>query len=78
MGDQRVASMTFALIVLDRNIASGTRIFDLTALVVFCSILLHGVTDTPGANWIARRAERSGIAERDGDAGAEAEAARSG
>jgi sodium/hydrogen antiporter len=77
-GPKGVASMTFALIVLDRNIASGTRIFDLTALVVFCSILLHGLTDTPGANWIARRAERLGIAERDEDAGAEAEAARSG
>lgn len=58
-GPKGVASMTFALIVLDRNIASGGRIFDLTALVVFCSILLHGVTDTPGANWIARRAERA-------------------
>jgi sodium/hydrogen antiporter len=78
-GPKGVASMTFALIVLDRNIASGTRIFDLTALVVFCSILLHGVTDTPGANWIARRAERLGISDGGGkdDAGAEAEAARS-
>jgi NhaP-type Na+/H+ or K+/H+ antiporter len=79
-GPKGVASMTFALIVLDRNIASGTRIFDLTALVVFCSILLHGVTDTPGANWIARRAERSGISDGEDDAGAGtgAEAARSG
>jgi NhaP-type Na+/H+ or K+/H+ antiporter len=58
-GPKGVASMTFALVVLDRNIANGSRIFDLTALVVFCSILLHGVTDTPGANWIARRAERA-------------------
>ena len=79
-GPKGVASMTFALIVLDRNIAGGSRIFDLTALVVFCSILLHGVTDTPGANWIARRAERLGIAERDDGSGATgaAEAARSG
>jgi sodium/hydrogen antiporter len=57
-GPKGVASMTFALIVLDRNIANGVRIFDLTALVVFCSIVLHGITDTPGANWIAARAER--------------------
>jgi NhaP-type Na+/H+ or K+/H+ antiporter len=56
-GPKGVASMTFALIVLDANIAAGARIFDLTALVVFCSIVLHGVTDTPGATWIARRAE---------------------
>jgi NhaP-type Na+/H+ and K+/H+ antiporter len=57
-GPKGVASMTFALIVLDRNIANGVRIFDLTALVVFCSIVVHGITDTPGANWIAARAER--------------------
>ncbi len=57
-GPKGVASMTFALIVLDRGIKNGVRIFDLTALVVFCSIVLHGITDTPGANWIARRSER--------------------
>jgi NhaP-type Na+/H+ or K+/H+ antiporter len=57
-GPKGVASMTFALIVLDRNITGGTTIFDLTALAVFCSIILHGLTDTPGANWIARRAGR--------------------
>lgn len=58
-GPKGVASMTFSLIVLDRQVAAGTRIFDLTALVVFCSIVLHGVTDTPGAEWIARRSERA-------------------
>ncbi|HEX4483020.1 MAG TPA: cation:proton antiporter [Solirubrobacteraceae bacterium] len=57
-GPKGVASMTFALIVLDRPVSAGVRIFDLTALVVFCSILLHGITDTPGAEWIARHAER--------------------
>jgi sodium/hydrogen antiporter len=57
-GPKGVASMTFALIVLDRHVTAGVRIFDLTALVVFCSIVLHGLTDTPGAEWIARRAER--------------------
>jgi NhaP-type Na+/H+ or K+/H+ antiporter len=57
-GPKGVASMTFALIVLHDQIANGVRIFDLTALVVFCSIVLHGVSDTPGASWIARRAER--------------------
>jgi NhaP-type Na+/H+ or K+/H+ antiporter len=56
-GPKGVASMTFALIVLDDQLANGTRIFDLTALVVFCSIIVHGISDTPGANWIARRSE---------------------
>jgi sodium/hydrogen antiporter len=57
-GPKGVATMTFALLVLDQNIASGPRIFDLTALVVFCSIIVHGLSDTPGANWIAEHAER--------------------
>jgi NhaP-type Na+/H+ or K+/H+ antiporter len=57
-GPKGVATMTFALLVLDQNIANGTRIFDLTALVVFCSIIVHGLSDTPGANWIAAHAER--------------------
>jgi NhaP-type Na+/H+ or K+/H+ antiporter len=55
-GPKGVATMTFALLVLDQNISNGTRIFDLTALVVFCSIIVHGLSDTPGANWIADHA----------------------
>jgi sodium/hydrogen antiporter len=58
-GPKGVATMTFALLVLDHNIAAGPRIFDLVALVVFCSIIVHGASDTPGANWIARHAERA-------------------
>jgi NhaP-type Na+/H+ or K+/H+ antiporter len=58
-GPKGVATMTFSLLVLDQHIASGERIFDLTALVVFCSIAVHGLTDTPGANWITRHAERT-------------------
>lgn len=58
-GPKGVATMTFSLLVLDQHIANGQRIFDLTALVVFCSIIAHGLTDTPGANWIARHAENA-------------------
>jgi NhaP-type Na+/H+ or K+/H+ antiporter len=61
-GPKGVATMTFSLLVLSRNIASGTRIFNLAALAVFCSIIAHGVSDTPGATWIARRAERQAAA----------------
>jgi NhaP-type Na+/H+ or K+/H+ antiporter len=57
-GPKGVATMTFALLVLDQNIVSGERIFDLVALVVFCSIIVHGATDTPGAGWIAGHAAR--------------------
>jgi sodium/hydrogen antiporter len=54
-GPKGVATMTFSLLVLSKGIAQGERIFNLAALVVLCSIVLHGVTDTPGAEWIARR-----------------------
>ena len=57
-GPKGVATMTFALLVLDQNIASGERIFDLVALVVFCSIIVHGASDTAGADWIAAHAAR--------------------
>lgn len=57
-GPKGVATMTFSLLILDQGIASGQRIFDLTAFVVMCSIVIHGISDTPGANWIGRRQER--------------------
>jgi NhaP-type Na+/H+ or K+/H+ antiporter len=57
-GPKGVATMTFSLLILSDHIHGGTRIFDLAALAVFVSILAHGITDTPGANWIARRAEQ--------------------
>jgi sodium/hydrogen antiporter len=64
-GPKGVATMTFALVVLSTTgIAEASRIFNFAALVVLCSIIAHGVTDTPGANWIGRRAERA-QAERD-------------
>jgi NhaP-type Na+/H+ or K+/H+ antiporter len=56
-GPKGVATMTFSLLVLSDRITSGLRIFNLAALTVFCSIIVHGLTDTPGAEWIARRAE---------------------
>jgi NhaP-type Na+/H+ or K+/H+ antiporter len=67
-GPKGVATMTFSLLVLDQHIAGGERIFDLTALVVFCSIALHGLTDTPGTNWIARHAERAAARASDAEA----------
>jgi sodium/hydrogen antiporter len=57
-GPKGVATMTFSLLVLGQAIPAGERIFNLAALTVVCSIVLHGVTDTPGSEWIARRAER--------------------
>ena len=54
-GPKGVATMTFALLVLSKDVADAGRIFNLAALVVFCSIIAHGLTDTPGVNWLARR-----------------------
>jgi sodium/hydrogen antiporter len=61
-GPKGVATMTFALLVLARGgIAQRERIFDLAALAVLISILAHGVTDRPGAEWIARHAQARGL-----------------
>jgi NhaP-type Na+/H+ or K+/H+ antiporter len=58
-GPKGVATITFSLLVLSDQLPSGTRIFNLAALTVFCSIIVHGATDTAGTEWIARRAERA-------------------
>jgi len=58
-GPKGVATMSFSLLVLGEGIADGRRIFNIAALAVFVSILVHGLTDTPGANAIARHAERA-------------------
>ena len=54
-GPKGVATMAFSIFVLGQGVAQGERIFDIAALAVFCSIILHGVTDTPGSEWIATR-----------------------
>ena len=54
-GPKGVATMTFSLLVLASEVAAGERLFNLAALVVLCSIVLHGITDTPGSEWMARR-----------------------
>jgi sodium/hydrogen antiporter len=58
-GPKGVATMTFSLFVLGEGIAAGDKIFGITALAVFLSIILHGVTDTAGTEWMARHAERT-------------------
>jgi len=54
-GPKGVATITFSLLVLSRNVHGGERIFDLAALAVFCSILVHGATEIPGVRWLARQ-----------------------
>jgi sodium/hydrogen antiporter len=59
-GPKGVATMAFSLLVVSQGVPGAERIFQLTALAVFVSILVHGLTDTPGAEWLARRATREG------------------
>jgi sodium/hydrogen antiporter len=54
-GPKGVATMAFSLLILSRRIEAGRAIFDIAALAVFVSVIVHGLTDTPGIRWIARR-----------------------
>jgi NhaP-type Na+/H+ and K+/H+ antiporter len=58
-GPKGVASMLFALFVLDSNVANGTLVFDVASFVILASIVAHGLTDTVGAGWISRRMQGS-------------------
>jgi NhaP-type Na+/H+ or K+/H+ antiporter len=57
-GPKGVATMTFALFVLGSTAAEADRVVGIAALAVFVSIIAHGLTDHPGSEWMARRAER--------------------
>lgn len=67
-GPRGVATMAFSLLVLGAAIPDGERIFNIAAFCVVCSVLAHGLSDTPGVRWIARRTA-------DGTAGPEPEPA---
>jgi len=54
-GPKGVASMLFALFVLKSRVAEGELIFDIAAITIIASIVAHGLTDTIGARWMARR-----------------------
>jgi NhaP-type Na+/H+ or K+/H+ antiporter len=54
-GPKGVASMLFALFVLKSQVPDGELIFDIAAVAIIASIAAHGLTDTVGAKWLARR-----------------------
>jgi NhaP-type Na+/H+ or K+/H+ antiporter len=56
-GPKGVATMTFGLFVLSSEAVEAERIFGIAALAVLASIVLHGITDYGGSEWMARRAE---------------------
>jgi NhaP-type Na+/H+ or K+/H+ antiporter len=59
-GPKGVASMLFALLVLNSSDANRTLVFDIASFVILASIIAHGLTDTVGANWLQRLVEESG------------------
>jgi sodium/hydrogen antiporter len=54
-GPKGVASMLFALFVLNSDVGSRSLIFDIAAITILVSILAHGLTDTVGARWVDSR-----------------------
>ena len=54
-GPKGVASMLFALFVLNSADPNRTIVFDVASFVILASIFAHGLTDTVGARWIERQ-----------------------
>ncbi|MSO41495.1 MAG: sodium:proton antiporter [Solirubrobacterales bacterium] len=54
-GPKGVASMLFALFVLNSRAGERSLIFDVAAFTILASIVAHGLTDTVGGRWIERR-----------------------
>lgn len=54
-GPKGVASMLFALLVLDSDVPHRSLIFQVAAFTIIASIIAHGLTDTVGARWVGRR-----------------------
>jgi NhaP-type Na+/H+ or K+/H+ antiporter len=68
-GPKAVASMLYALFVLDSDVVERSLIFKVAAFVILASIAAHGLTDTLGARWIERRMTAAGERERAGETG---------
>jgi NhaP-type Na+/H+ or K+/H+ antiporter len=54
-GPKGVATMAFALFVLGSAADEAESVFNIAALAVLVSIVVHGVTDNAGSHWIARK-----------------------
>jgi sodium/hydrogen antiporter len=65
-GPKGVASMLFALLVLNSGDPNRTLVFDIASFVIRSSIVAHGLTDTVGAKWLERLVETSDGAQDDG------------
>jgi NhaP-type Na+/H+ or K+/H+ antiporter len=61
-GPKGVASMLFALLVLNSSAPDRTLVFDVASFVILASIIAHGLTDTVGSRWIEASLRRSDAA----------------
>jgi sodium/hydrogen antiporter len=60
-GPRGVATMAFGLLVLGKHVPGGERVFQIAALTVLLSVIAHGLTDTPGVEWIAARSQEEDV-----------------
>lgn len=61
-GPKGVASMLFALFVLESGIPESRALFEIISYVILASILAHGLTDTLGARWVERKLQGTDVA----------------
>jgi sodium/hydrogen antiporter len=57
-GPKGVASMLFALFVLDSTVVNRNLIFAVASFTVIASIVAHGLTDTLGTGWLQKVTRR--------------------
>ena len=58
-GPRGLASIVFAIIVLNEGVAGGNYMAMVVACTVFLSLLAHGITANPLANWIGQKDKES-------------------
>jgi NhaP-type Na+/H+ or K+/H+ antiporter len=56
-GPKGIASMLFALFILNSSAPDRTLVFDVAAFTILASIIAHGLTDTVAGGWIERRVQ---------------------